>query len=321
MALTKELVVLHGGIITATSTPGVGTQITVLIPMDLPQLRPPTDVQRSTAPGIKVEPDDTGTLSEDSILQNPELPLILLIEDHPDVRNYVQDTLGHQYRVQLAVDGAQGVDSAFEIIPDLILSDVMMPKMNGYEVCRTLKGDPKTSHIPIVLLTAKSDSEDKIAGLRTRADDYITKPFVPKELLVRVKNLIESRSLLREKYRKEGVLKPKDIAVTSIDEQFLNQLIEEVEKNIGNEKFGVEQLGEQLAMSRSQLHRKLTALIGDSPNQFIRSFRLQRAHDLLKQKAATAAEIAFQVGFGSPSYFSKCFHEKFGYTPSDIQNQ
>lgn len=322
LALTKELVELHGGRIAAQSTPGKGTQITVMIPIDTkPIISQPGHVEVPGKQGISEVADDVEFASEELLNKNQELPLILLIEDHPDVSNYVREILGHQYRVQIAEDGEKGLEHAFDIIPDLILSDVMMPKMNGHEVCRELKNNAKTSHIPVVLLTAKSEMEDKIEGLQTRADDYITKPFVPNELLVRIKNLIESRSLLREKYRKEGVLKPKDIAVTSIDEQFLNQLIDEVEKNIGNEKFGVGELGEGLGMSRSQLHRKLTALIGESPNQFMRNFRLQRAHDLLKKKAATATEIAYQVGFGSPSYFTKCFHEKFGYTPSGIQNQ
>ena len=193
-----------------------------------------------------------------------------------------------------------------------------MPKKDGFEVCTTLKGDERTSHIPVILLTAKSDSEDKIAGLLTKADDYVTKPFVPKELLVRVENLIESRIKLRKKYKKEGFLKPREIATNSIDEIFLSKLIKQVEHHMSDEKFGVEQLGDEVGMSRSQLHRKLKALLGQGPNQFIRTFRLQRAHDLLQQNAATASEIAYQVGFSSPSYFTKCFHEQFGYTPSDL---
>ncbi|MCK5702972.1 MAG: response regulator, partial [Cyclobacteriaceae bacterium] len=241
-----------------------------------------------------------------------------VIEDHEDVRHYIQNTLNKNYTIVSAKDGEEGIIKAIETIPDLIISDVMMPKKNGYEVCSVLKNDEKTSHIPIVLLTAKSGSEDKIEGLLTKADDYITKPFIPRELLVRIENLIESRNQLREKYKKEGVLRPKDIAVNSIDEQFLNRLIEIVEHHMNSDKFGVEQLGDEIGMSRSQLHRKLTALLGQGPNQFIRSFRLQLAHDLLKQESATASEIAYQVGFSSPSYFTKCFHEQFGYTPSEI---
>jgi len=197
---------------------------------------------------------------------------------------------------------------------------VMMPKKDGYRVCKELKSDERTSHIPVILLTAKAGSEDKIEGLQTQADDYVTKPFVPAELLVRVENLIESRKLLRKKYKRESTLKPADIAENSIDEKFLIKLIEIVESQLANEHFGVEQLSDEIGMSRSQLHRKLTALIDQGPNQFIRSFRLNRAHDLLKQKVATSSEIAYRVGFGSPSYFTKCFQDQFGYVPSEAHN-
>jgi DNA-binding response OmpR family regulator len=246
------------------------------------------------------------------------LPVVLVIEDHEDVRNYVKDTLDKNFTIIAAKDGEEGISKAIEYVPDLIVSDVMMPKKSGFDVCHILKLDEKTSHIPVILLTAKSDSEDKITGLMTKADDYVTKPFVPRELLVRIENLIELRKQLREKYKSEGVIRPKEVAVNSVDEKFLDKLIALVEINMGDEKFGVEQLGEELGMSRSQLHRKLKALLDQGPNQFIRFFRLQRAHDLLKQKAATASEIAYQVGFSSPSYFTKCFHEQFGYTPSEI---
>lgn len=317
LALTKELVELHGGIIAAHSNHGVGTQIIVQIPMSL---RASKSADSIIAKPITTEVSithDTLEVEEEKV-QEVHLPLILLIEDHKDVRTYVQEILASTYRVQTAEDGEKGIASAFELIPDLILSDVMMPRKNGYEVCHTLKNDEKTSHIPIVLLTAKSDSEDKIEGLQTKADDYVTKPFVPEELLARIANLIASRKLLREKYKKEGVIRPKDITVNSIDETFLNRLIENVEQHISDEKFGVEQLGRALGMSRSQLHRKMTSLLDQGPNQFIRSFRLQRAYDLLKQKAATASEIAYQVGFSSPSYFTKCFHEHFGFTPTEV---
>ena len=183
-----------------------------------------------------------------------------------------------------------------------------------------MKEEEKPSHIPIILLTAKASLEDKMEGLETRADDYLTKPFIPKELKIKVTNLIASRKKLREKYKREAVLKPSDIAVNSVDEIFLNKIIKVVEEHMDDDQFSVEQLALAIGMSRSQLHRKLKALLDQAPTQFIRSFRLQRAHDLLKQNAATSSEIAYQVGFSSPSYFTKCFHEQYGYTPSDVQN-
>ena len=249
------------------------------------------------------------------------LPLVLLIEDNQELRKYIIVILEDRYGVIISEVVENGIERAKEYIPDLIISDVMMPKKNGYEVCLNLKNDEKTSHIPIILLTAKSDIENKIEGLQTMADDYVTKPFIPRELLARIDNIVESRKKLREKYKKEGVLKPKDITVNSIDEKFLNRLIEIVELHLGNEKFGVEKLSDELGMSRSQLHRKLSALLDTGPNQFIRQYRLQRAHNLIRQNSATTAEIAYQVGFGSPSYFSKCFQRQFGCLPSELHMQ
>ena len=246
---------------------------------------------------------------------------MLVVEDHKEVQDYIHEVLKENFTFISASDGEEGINRAIDSIPDLVISDVMMPKKDGYQVCRELKLDERTSHIPIILLTAKAASEDKIEGLQTQADDYVTKPFVPAELLLRVENLIESRKRLREKFKRQETLKPSQIAENSIDEKFLNKLMEIVESQLDNEHFGVEQLSEEIAMSRSQLHRKLTALLDQGPNQFIRSFRLNRAYDLLKQKAATSSEIAYRVGFGSPSYFTKCFQEQFGYVPSEMHNQ
>jgi AraC-like DNA-binding protein len=192
----------------------------------------------------------------------------------------------------------------------------MMPKKDGYELCKALKLDEKTSHIPIILLTAKAGTESKIEGLETGADDYLTKPFDAKELLVRVKNLIDLRRKLRERFSVGQVLKPGDIAVTSIDDAFLQKAMKLVEQRMGDEEFGVEQLRNELGMSRTQLHRKLTALTNQSAGDFIRYMRLQRAKDLLKQNAGTVSEIAYQVGFNSVAYFTKCFREQFGVVPS-----
>ncbi len=317
LALVKELVELHDGNIVADSKPGSGTRIIVDLPTDLVVNEPEEtlhQIDRSRASAI-INEMPVGADKENVAADQP---IILVIEDHSEVRSYIEETIHFKYQVISAKDGIDGIGMAIAKIPDLIISDVMMPMKDGYEVCRELKNNEKTSHIPIILLTAKSDTEAKIEGLQTQADDYITKPFVPRELLVRIDNLIALRNKLKEKYRKNGLLHPVDIVVNSIDEKFLKRLLEIVESNIGNEKFGVEQLSNELAMSRSQLHRKLTALLDQSANQFIRTYRLQRAHALLKKNSATASEIAYQVGFSSPSYFTKCFHEEFGYTPTEI---
>jgi DNA-binding response OmpR family regulator len=216
-----------------------------------------------------------------------------------------------------AVDGIDGVEKAVEMIPDLIISDVMMPKRDGNELCRILKADERTSHVPIVMLTAKADRDSKVHGLEAGADDYLIKPFDSKELLARVHNLINLRRQLRGRFSREVVLKPSDIAITPMDEIFLNKVKAVVEKHLGDEDFDVETLSREVGMSRMNLHRKLKALTDQSASQLIRSMRLQRALELLKQNAGTVAEIAYQVGFGSQAYFTKCFHEQFGCSPKE----
>jgi DNA-binding response OmpR family regulator len=203
-------------------------------------------------------------------------------------------------------------------IPDLVICDVMMPVMNGYDTCRQLKNDQRTSHIPVILLTAKTSTTSRVEGLETAADLYLAKPFVPRELLLYVANIIQARRALRERYNRQLVLKPTDVAVNSMDEQFLQRLLQAVEANYADENFSVEQLSQEMALSRSQLHRKLQALTNESTSQFIRSFRLARAMDLLKKRHASVSEIAFKVGFSSPSYFNKCFLQQYGRTPSSV---
>jgi len=253
---------------------------------------------------------------------NDNTPILLIIEDNTDVRNYIRSYLHTTYTVLEAGDGAQGVQLAMETIPDLIISDVMMPKMDGYEVCAILKKDEKTSHIPIILLTAKAAKEDKIGGLEIGADDYLIKPFDSTELLVRVKNLIETRRKLREKFGKELVtLQPDEVAVSSADQAFLTKLMDAIEQQIGNENFGVEELAQSIGLSSRQLHRKITGLANTTAIEFIRSYRLKRARQLLKDTSKTISEIAYSVGFGSPAYFSRCFNEQFKMTPTEARKQ
>jgi len=218
-----------------------------------------------------------------------------------------------------AADGKEGLEKALNLVPSLIISDVMMPGMDGNELCKTLKSDIRTSHVPIILLTAKTSEEDKITGLQHKADDYLTKPFKTRELKIRVKNLIELRDRLQEKFKSSVMVKPQEIEVSSMEQVFLEKLMNVIEQNIGNESFGVEQLSEEMNMSRVHLHRKLQALTSHSPSDFIRNFRLQRAMDLLRKKSGTISEIAYSVGFSSPTYFSKCFSDKFGYPPKEVK--
>ena len=325
LSLSREFVLLHHGMIEAKNNPGGGAVFTFWLPLGKAHFRESEFIQPGEENFESISSGDPA----DELKAAPgkdakwikTRPVLLLIEDNAEVRNYIVESLQEEYNVLEAPDGEEGVDMACKHMPDLVISDVMMPKKDGYEVCGTLKTNELTSHIPVILLTAKAGLENKLAGLEMQADDYITKPFVHTELLVRIKNLIESREKLRRKYRKDKTLRPSEITVSSIDTKFLEKLAQAVEENMADERFGVESLGGIMGLSRSQLHRKMTALLGQGPNEFIRSFRLQRARDLLSKNAATASEIAYQVGFGSPSYFTKCFREEFGFPPGEIKLQ
>jgi YesN/AraC family two-component response regulator len=223
------------------------------------------------------------------------------------------------YRVLEAANGEEGLAAALEAIPDIVISDVMMPKMNGYELCSRLKTDERTSHVPVILLTAKADQPDKLVGLETGADDYLGKPFDRHELVARVKNLIALRRKLRERFTKQIVLKPSEVRVENQDEAFLKKIMTIIEEHLGDEDFDVDLLCRSVGMSRAQLQRKLKALVNQSPMELVRTMRLERAADLLRQNAGSIAEIAYQVGFSSQAHFTRSFHEHFGAPPSEYK--
>ncbi len=337
LALTKELVELHHGEIQVTSELGKGSTFFVCLPLGKEHLKPeeivedvvieqlpvisgPTSVnlqvtseQDTDSPSIQQSIDPSIQAQATSGQQ----PIILVVEDNADVRAYIRDYLEKDYQIIEAVDGEAGFEESASAIPDLIISDVMMPKMDGYELCRKLKTDERTSHIPVILLTARAGGESKVEGLETGADDYIIKPFDARELQVRVKNLIEQRRKLRERFRQEITLQPKEIAITSMDEQFLQKAMAAVEKNLPDPEFSTDDFARQVAMSRMQLHRKLRALTDQSTHEFIRTYRLQRAAQLLQNHAGTVSEICYDVGFNSLSHFAKAFREQFGQSPSE----
>ena len=321
LALTKELVKLHYGKISVRSEVDKGTTFTISLPKGSAHLKkeeivPASDITTSFIQKQKTEPEASYTLP--AIILPIEKPTVLVVEDNADVRMYIHDQLAEDYHVLKAENGKIGLAAAIEHIPDLIISDVMMPEMDGIELGKKLKTNEKTSHIPIIMLTAKAEREDKIEGLETGADDYLTKPFDAEELLVRIQNLIAQRKRLREKFRGEGTLGTKDIAVTSVDERFLKNVMQTIEENMDDEDFSVEDLAKAVAMSRSQLHRKIKALTDISPSVFIRTMRLQRGRQLLEQNAGNATEVAFMVGFNSSTYFAKCFKEQFGMSPGEV---
>jgi signal transduction histidine kinase/DNA-binding response OmpR family regulator len=336
LALSKELVELHHGTIEARSSEGEGSAFIIRLPLgsehlapdeivDLPdaQTRPPTDSKISeeiTAMEIEKEEKETQpeTLLEPEDKAD-ETNIILVVEDSTDMRAYIRGALEPDYTVVDAKDGREGIEKAKVIIPDLIISDIMMPEVDGYELCSVLKNDVKTSHVPIILLTAKASEENILQGLETGADDYITKPFNTKILIARIKNLIDIRSQLQKNINREMTLQPVKTSVSKIDREFFHDLHEVINKNLSDEEFNVEQLCKRLYMSRTTLYRKIHALTGETPTDFIRSYRLKRGAELLKQNFGTVLEVAFEVGFSNSSYFAKCFKEKFHQLPSEYQ--
>jgi DNA-binding response OmpR family regulator/signal transduction histidine kinase len=246
----------------------------------------------------------------------PGKEVILVVEDNDDARHYIRESLELDFRVVEAADGSEGITRAMEIIPDLVVSDIMMPGTDGIELCRLLKKDIRTSHIPIVLLTAKASEENIIKGLEVGTDDYITKPFNTNILRARIKNLIRLRSHLHKKRNREMTLLPAKISESEIDHQFMKELNTVIRQNLSDSDFNVEQLAKKLYMSSATVYRKIQALSGEIPSEYIRSFRLRRAAQLLKQNFGSVTEVAFEVGFKSRTYFTRCFKENFHQLPS-----
>ena len=347
LALTKEIVLLHHGKIDVHSQEGKGTEFVIQLPLGRDHLKPNQIVSSSeavpgegkckeieilhTSSGLEEEEEigrDTGEIEAvgdietgayEDRSQPQEKNVILVVEDEPDVREFIRSPLKPFYEVVVAKDGKEGIAIAKEIIPDLIVSDIMMPGTDGYELCRVLKKDIHTSHVPIILLTAKASEESIIQGLETGADDYITKPFNTRMLLNRIKNLIDLRRQLQLKIQRQKMLLPAEISISSPDETFLKEFQGIIEKNLADPEFNVDLLSKKLYMGRSTLFRKIQALTGETPNQFILSYRLERGAQLLREKYGNVTEVALDVGFSSPAYFSKLFKEKFQQTPSDFQ--
>ncbi len=324
LSLVRELVELHQGEIKITSIPDLGTEVSIHLP-----LAQEGAIGNSSEPGGGVGPMsmEINTLQfdptsiEDDTLEEGKGDVILIVEDNYDVRGYIRQILGTGYQILEAGDGITGIEKARQEVPDLIISDVMMPGANGYEVCQSLKQDVLTSHIPVILLTAKSSMEDKVEGLETGADDYLSKPFNSIELLSRIRNLISNRQRLQDHLRKSMVTIAAPIGLPSQEEQFMTQLRTIMEENLANESFSSENLAEMMAMSRSQLFRKLKALIDQSAGEFMRNYRLEKAYQMLEKNVAPIGEIAFMVGFSSSSYFSKSFSAKYGVSPKEVRNK
>lgn len=321
LSITKDFVEMHGGTITVESEPDKGSCFTVFVPeRHLDDARLPETINRQQET-TSIEMDLSEDAMEIDCLQPHESdggkPLILTVEDDKDLRQYLTMEIEDKYTIIQAQDGLSGYEMAVERIPDLIISDVMMNVMDGYEFCNHCKSDQRTSHIPIILLTAHTADEMRKKGFQSGADDFIIKPFNPDMLKLRIDNLLETRQKLRERFSKMIYANPKDIPISSPDEQFLNKILETVENYISDTGFSVDDLSYQVGLSRAQLYRKMQGLFNYSPSDFIKNYRLQRAMKFL-EKGHSPSQVCYKVGFRDPSYFSKCFKKEFGQTPQQI---
>lgn len=327
LAFTKELTEMLGGEILVESKFGVGTDFIVLLPIRKEKGTPqkePDSLNTNSEMTTKVSTKNNIVPSGNSLLnKSPENPLVLIIEDNRDVATYIESLLKKDYTIEIARNGQIGIDKALEIIPDIIISDVMMPEKNGYEVCQFLKNDERSSHIPIILLTAKATAEDRIEGLKEGADAYLIKPFNKEELFIRLEKLVEVRKALQEHFASNNrniKSKSSDLSTSlSLDERFLQKLSKVVEEKLNDNDLAVVHLCRAVNLSNMQVNRKLKALTGKTPSRFIRSIRLQKAIELLQTTELNISEIAYEVGFSEPNYFSRVFSEEFGYPPNVIR--
>ena len=324
LALSKELIELHKGKIKVESSEGKGTMFTINLPIskkhysaeEICKTVKSEEVLTDIAPDSIIFEENKNEKINVNMIIGSEKPVLLLVEDNSDVRSYMREYLEKGYSIIEAVDGEEGFKKSVEQIPDLIISDVMMPKVDGFELCEKLKTDERTSHIPIILLTAKATSQDKIIGYKTGADDYIVKPFDIKELCVRVKNLIDQRKKLRKHFQQEGIFHLDNKDITSVDRKFLERAVKIINEHISDLSFGVESFANELCIGRTSIYKKIAALVGGPPGDFIKRIRLSKASNLLSHKAGNISEIALAVGFSNPAYFAECFKKQFGVTPS-----
>ena len=328
LSLTQELVYLMKGKIELEGAEGKGSIFKVILPTGKDHLKPQEYVFKD-AQVLEEYPAiskfsltvDTSEKTEEKFIPEDGKPRILVVEDDDDLRDHLSIALANNYSLLSAENGKIGFETAITTIPDIIITDWMMPEMTGVELIQKLKTNEFTSHIPVIMLTAKAKHENKLEGLEIGADDYLTKPFNQEELFARIKNLVIQRRKLQELYLKKQLMEPGKVQVVSVEDKFLKRAKEVVENNISDCNFDVNTFYPQMNMSRMQLFRKLKALTNQSPSEFIRTIRLKRAHDLIKQSYGNIAEVTYEVGFYNLSYFSKCFRELFGVNPSEFAKQ
>ena len=312
LSLTKELVTLHHGTIEVSSEPGKGSVFTVEIPIDR-EVYSEREIAESSL--LTVQEEETDTFIPD------EKPCILFIDDNKDLRELIQHIFSKKYQIFIAENALQGLELLKNTPVDIIICDIMMPQMNGLEFCRQIKGDIQTNHIPIIMLTAKNATDDQIECYKAGAESYIAKPFEMKILQARIDNLLQSREQSRQSFRSKMEINISNLNYQTSDEEFLNNAMQCVERHIQESEFDTVQMANELHISRSTLSRKCKVISGCTPLEFIRNIKLKYACALLKKKTISISEVAYATGFSSPKYFTKCFKEEFGMTPTEYQSQ
>lgn len=352
LSLVKELIELHCGNIEVKSQPGVGSEFTVILPMNQKVYEGrentefilndgnsvPAEKKNEISPMVEIasmaDITPSETAKEPNQISNEEDPAsILIVEDNVELRNFLSDILSESYRVLTATNGQEGLDQAREYIPDLIISDIMMPAMDGLDMVKNIKENREICHIPIILLSAKSSLDDRISGLEQGIDDYITKPFSATYLKIRIKSLLHQRKELQEIYWKawseklnntqettlEEKLTPSQPQIISYDEQFMQQVMQVMEEQMENSELTVDEFAQLLNLGRSVFYQKLKSIIGLSPVDFIREIRIKRAVQLIDSGEYNFSQVAYMTGFNDPKYFGKCFKRQMGMTPSEYK--
>jgi DNA-binding response OmpR family regulator len=330
LALSKELIHLHHGIIEVLSEKWKGTKFTITLPLGNNHFAKQEIISKELTNIVLYEDEKIYTTdllprtkSEESFASGIDKEhSILIVEDYPDLKNFLKNRLSKYYEILEADNGTFALQQAFETVPDLIICDVIIPGKDGFELTNLLKSDVRTSHIPIILLTAKTSVEAQIEGMKHLADSYITKPFNQKYLEENIKSLLSNRSILREHYSMD--ILPSELktqTINKLDKKFINEFNALTESNIANENFTIEDICRHLGLSRIQLYRKIKALLNCNVNEYILNKRLQRAKYFLQNEELTIAEVAYKVGFSSPAYFSTVFKSKFDVTPSEFKEK
>ena len=309
LSITHEFVKMHNGGITVESEPGNGSTFTVRLPMNVEE--------EAFLPVAPISKAVNSILKPVYVIDSEKKPSVLIIEDNDDLRFYLKDNLKHVFNISEAVNGKEGWQKALSLHPNLIVSDVTMPEMNGMELCKKIRDDSRTAHIPVILLTALTEEDDQLVGLTNGANDYITKPFNFEILLSKINGLLQMQQTLKKTYQKQKEIQVQDLEIVSEDDKFLKATFDCIEKNITNYNFSVEELSRQMALSRVSLYKRLLALTGKTPVDCIRTVRLKRALQLLEKSQLSIANIAYEVGFNNPTYFSKVFKDEYGTVPSE----